>query len=212
MLTTTPASPRELREAGHDVSSIQRALHFRWCATESDYDAVLRLRHQAYGAVGKVDPSLSHTVMAESFDAGARCLMAEHQGRLVGTARLVLPVAGEPTEYDAYVVLPSWIERADLAVLSRIATHVDYRGGDLLYALVLRCLAAARAEGRRIVIGGCTEPLFHVYERVGARRSGRRFAHAALGGVEEQLIYFESDCVASGVGVRLDLWREICGV
>ena len=191
------------------VESIQRALTFRFAESEADFVSVLRLRHVAYAAVGKVDASLPPTCMEDAFDRDAACLMAEHHGRLVGTARLVLPRPGALTEYDDYVSLPPSMDRRHLAVLSRIATHAEYRGGDLLYSLVLRCLARAWKAGRRTVLGGCTEGLFRVYERVGAKRTGLTFAHAALGDTVEQLIYFETSCVVTRIGVIRELWEEV---
>jgi predicted GNAT family N-acyltransferase len=165
--------------------------------------------HIAYSSVGKADPTSRPEVMADGFDTGARILCARHGSRLVGTARLALPSATERTEYDEFVRVPEWVDRRSLAVLSRIATDAAYRGANLLYSLVLRCVAEAASHDRRFILGGCTDALLPVYERVGARTTGLIFRHGQLANTQENLIVFDSHEILKGRGVRPDLWQEV---
>jgi predicted GNAT family N-acyltransferase len=205
LLATTTNTPSALRGAGFSFESIQRTLAFRACRTPADRMAVCVLRHVAYAAVGKVDPSSAPSVMGDRFDEGSMILMARHGERLVGTARLALPGAVDRTEYDDFVSVPSWLDRGSLAVVSRLATAAEYRGGDLLYALVLRCIAAASSAGRRFVLGGCTDALLPIYQRVGVQTTGLTFSHGSLGNTLEQLVFFDTEDVMNGRGIRPDL-------
>ena len=203
LLANTSATPLELRRAGLEIESVDRALQYRWCAGPRDFMAVLELRHSAYAAVGKVGHDSSPTEMAGRYDVGARILMAFHHDRLVGTARVAVPPSRGRTEYDDFARLPEWIDRDSLAVLSRIATDPRYRGSDLLYSLVFRSLAICRGQFR-FVLSGCTRGLLPIYQRVGAKPTSRNFRHGTLGR-DEHLIVFEPDAIADGEGVRPDL-------
>jgi hypothetical protein len=209
LLATTTHSPSRLRAAQLSFYSVQRALCFAFADCPADYDDVLALRHIAYSSVGKADPTSRPEVMADGFDTGARILCARHGSRLVGTARLALPSATERTEYDEFVRVPEWVDRRSLAVLSRIATDAAYRGANLLYSLVLRCVAEAASHDRRFILGGCTDALLPVYERVGARTTGLIFRHGQLANTQENLIVFDSHEILKGRGVRPDLWQEV---
>jgi hypothetical protein len=207
LVTSSTYTPSELRAAGLTFDSVEHALVFDSCRTPTEYAAVLSLRHEAYSAVGKADPLASPYVMADRFDHRAIILVALHGDKIVGTARLALPDPTEGTEYDEFVAIPPWVDRHSLAVLSRIATHPSYRGSDLLYSLTLRCIAEAQGQGRRVVLGGCSDALLRVYERVGAQTTGLRFSHGSLAGNPEQLIVFRSDDILSGRGVRPNFSR-----
>jgi predicted GNAT family N-acyltransferase len=181
-----------------------RDLHFGACGSKHEYREVLELRHRAYGAAGKASLSLPSQSMADAFDRDAVIFTARSGGELAGTARLVLPGEHDAIEYDAFVTVPSSIDRNTLAVLSRIATHRDFRGGGLLYALTLRAVVLAHQLGRKTVIGGCTRELLPVYQRVGAQALGVGYTHEVLGSTPEHLIFWDSGPVTRGEAVRAD--------
>lgn len=189
--------------------SIAKTLTFSACNDESDFEAVLELRRRAYSAVGKVAATTKASEMADCYDHGAVIIMARDGDTLVATVRLMLPSPDERREFDDFLSLPTWIPRSQLGVISRLATHSEYRGGDLAYAMVLASLALAASHSRAVVASGCTETLLPIYARVGARGMGLRFFHAALASTPHELIVFRPESVMQGRGVRDDLAQSL---
>jgi predicted GNAT family N-acyltransferase len=200
----------ELRDAGFIPTSTESAVEFSFAKTAQEYREVLNLRKLAYADAGKISSEANSDEMADIFDSKSRILMARHMGEVVGSLRITFHSPDEDNEYDQFVTFPENFPRRDeLVVLSRICTHSKYRGSDLFYGLMRHCVLAVLQSKRRYILGGCTDSLLPLYQRVGFKSKGLRYEHATLNGVQEQIIMADVLGILSGRDTSVTIWNEI---
>ncbi len=135
-----------------------------------DLAALTALLHRAYAALGA--RGLNYTAVDQTAEVtagrmeGGTCLVAEEDGRLVGTL-MVYPSgvgAGCP-----------WFERPDVAKIGQFGVDPDRQGGGLGARLLARAEALARRTGAAHLALDTAEDAAHLvawYERCGYRTVG----------------------------------------
>jgi ribosomal protein S18 acetylase RimI-like enzyme len=133
-------------------------------AAADEYEALGRLTVEAYRRAGETD----ETYYPELLDVAARARLVpvlaaveEGSGRLLGTTTFV-PGPGPYHEGDF----------GDTASMRMLAVAPDAQGRGVGRALVLECVARARASGRALAL--YTRPFMHaahhIYESLGFQR------------------------------------------
>lgn len=203
-------SMSELRDAGLAPDSAESAVEFVFVKTADDYRSVLELRKEAYSQAGKAAVDATPESMGDIFDAKSRILMARHMGKTVGSLRITFHSPEEKNEYDQFVTFPDTFPRRDqMVVLSRICTDPKYRGSDLFYGLMRQCVLAVLQSKRRFILGGCTDSLLPLYEKVGFKPKQIRYEHTTLNGFSEQIILADVMGMLSGRDTPIAIWNEI---
>lgn len=154
------------------------------------YPQIVALRRLAYGLVGRIDAASGHDAMQDAFDERSQILTAWSGGEVVGSLRITPHVHGTPNEYSPFYAFPEGFPPPRRTfVLTRICTHPDHRGRGLIFELIAEAFRRIRTLGGRYVLGGCTDGLVPLYERVGLRKYGMRSARTDLNGVCEELLF-----------------------
>lgn len=200
----------ELREEGLKVKKASQALEFGWVRTKEDYYDVIALRRSSYEAAGKLtedDPDLE-----DIFDARARIITARHRGKLVGSMRLIFHEMNDSLEHERFFNYNQFdfLPRKDEVVeVTRICTHPDYRGSDILYSLMKQMTVQAVQAGRMWIIGSAEENLLKVYNSMGYYTKDIRFAHEDLGNIPHQLLLGHLPSMIAGKNVSASVWNEL---
>jgi predicted GNAT family N-acyltransferase len=204
-----PVSVRDLRKEGFRVRSTQSAVDFSFVRARSEYNEVLDLRKLAYSEAGKFDESEPSAKMGDVFDAKSKILIARHRGKVVGSLRITFHAPEEKNEYQQYVELPKTFPGNDeMVVLSRICTHPEYRGSDLLYGLMKQCLLTVLQSKKRYLLGGASDALIPLYVKLGFRRQHIFFRHGALNETKEEIILADAFKILSGTDISASVWNE----
>jgi predicted GNAT family N-acyltransferase len=200
----------ELKKSGFSVKSADKALDFGYVKTAEDYRSVLDLRKLAYSKVGKVGSEVTPESMGDVFDTQARIVKATHQGRLVGSLRIMFHSPDETTEYEEFLDFPpEFPSKADLVVSSRNCTDPNYRGSDLVYGLIRQLVLTTLQSGRRYILGGSSEELLPLYKKLGFEPTGVFFEHGTLNKVKEQLILGDVVKIISGQTTSIASWNRV---
>lgn len=143
------------------------ALVIRPLAQADSVEALTALLHRAYAALGA--QGLNYTVVDQTPEvtrkrvAGGTCLVAEEDGRLVGTLMVYPPGVGGGCP---------WFERPDVAKIGQFGVDPRRHGGGLGARLLARAEAMARAWGAAELALDTAEDARHLvawYERCGFR-------------------------------------------
>lgn len=160
----------------------------RLATTAEDRAAVYRLRYELYVEdqrlfLDKADHE--RRWLSDAYDPAARIFLAEVDGRVVGTSRIVLGSESELTPatretYDLDRFLGVVAER-DLAVITRLVVRPELRGGELAFRLLEACYASAARQGAELILGNCEPHLMSHYLPLGCRPYGPLENHPTNG-------------------------------
>lgn len=206
----TGASVTELKQNQFPIRSVIRSLEFSYVRTAEDFREVLKLRKLCYSLAGKV--SAEHTIeqLSDGFDTRSRILMVHYRGELVGTARITYPERDTITEHEQYVPFPDHFPpREKMVDASRLCTHPDYRGSDLILAMIRNICMATVPAGRRWIIGSSTEKLLPLYQAVGLRSTGVRYSHKELGSSDHIIFMIDTHAVLEGRQINPIVWNAM---
>jgi N-acyl amino acid synthase FeeM len=217
------ATPGQLRAERLPVRSMSRAFDFACATTEEEYAEVLALRKLAYVHAKKVSPDVPDARMGDEFDAQSRIIVARHQGRLVGSTRVVFArTDADRLKHDDYVKLPGWLPpRTEMIESSKTCTHPDFRGNDLFASVLKQMAIVTLGSGRRWLLMSCTDSLRPLYKKLGCRDVGVTYVHPTMGLRHHVMIGDVVSMVCGGMNpiawhfaIGTDLYRfaKHCGV
>jgi predicted GNAT family N-acyltransferase len=201
---------RTLRRAGYRPTSIAQACSIRTADTSTERLEAVALRTEAYAdyvAAGVLSAEDATGALIDEFDARARILIARHKGQIIGSLRLVYHDAHDQFEHERYTQLPSDLDRERTIEITRVCTHPDFRGGDLLMTMFKVAMLKVLESGRYVVLGSAEENMLSLYERIGMRRVGRPYRRGGVSGPEHCLITGDARKVISGRGVGPLPWN-----
>jgi predicted GNAT family N-acyltransferase len=203
-------SPGDLKAAGLPVASILPSIDLGYARTEDEYRQVLALRQLAYEREGKLPPGKPAESTADSFDQRSRIVTARCRGEVVASLRLMFHERADAMEHEQYVTLPAHFPPRDQIIeVTRVCTHPDFRGSDLLFALFKHGLVISAQSGRRWMVGSATSKLLRIYTRLGFEPTELRYQHGALGGEEHTLFIGDLHGALLGKGINPILWNVL---
>ena len=91
--------------------------------------------------------------------------------------------------------------------ITRVCTHPDFRGADLLVGLLKFVSLTVAQSGRRYILGCATDSLLKMYLKMGFRSLNIKFSHASLNNIEHTLFLCDITEVAVGKGVSPIVWN-----
>lgn len=201
---------KDLRNAGWEIQSVDKAINYSYVKSADDYREVLKLRHKTYSEVGKANPDDNAECMSDMFDTQSRILIAKHNGKTVGSLRITFHTSEEKTEYDQFVTFPdNFVRKDEMVVSSRVCTDKNYRGSDLVHGLIRQLLIVTLQSKRRYILGGCSESLLPLYKKLGFKPTGLLFEHQQLKGVKEQVVIADVFNILSGADVDALIWNNL---
>jgi hypothetical protein len=206
-----PTTLEALRSSGFEVGSSTRAVDFAYVRTSDEYKSVLQLRQRAYQQYGGSALGETPEALSDIFDARARILMAKYRGEVVGSLRLIFNESTDRFEHEDHFTLPSEFPRKDEMVeISRVCTHPEYRGSDLLIGLFRHAAMAVLQSRRQFVLGYAPPKLVPLYARLGARWLPVEFKHPS-DDVNLKVFLIDVRGGLSGADINPVVWNAIYG-
>lgn len=160
----------------------------RIATSDDDHAAAYRLRYELYveGQQLFIDEAdHGRRWLGDDYDACAQIFIAEHAGRVVGTARVNLgnetTFTGESREAYDFARFAGIVEERDIAVCTRVAIRPEYRGGDLGFRLFEACWGHVAENNAELILGNCEPHLLSHYLKLGSRPFGELDNHSANG-------------------------------
>ncbi len=201
-----------LRSSGLLVESAMRAVTYDYASTPEEYRQVLELRKLAYSQAGKLATDLAIEDAGDEFDRRARIIVGRYGGEVVASMRLMFHEAGDLMEHEQYIQLPDDLPPRDQIVeITRVCTHPDFRGSDLLLGLFKQCVIAILQSGRQYLLGSSTAKLLPIYTRIGCRVLPVSYRHQGLGGDEHHLFVGDVRGALDGTYVGPFTWNIMFG-
>jgi predicted GNAT family N-acyltransferase len=199
-----------VQENGLAPKSVSNGLTFGFVKNEEEYHEVLKLRHAAYSQVGKMDKSASYESAGDIYDSRARILYARHNGRMVGSIRLMFHSSDDQFEHEEFVKFPdSFPPKEQIVEMTRLCTDPNYRGMDLFYSICARAALAIVQSDRKFMLGSSVKKLMPIYEKIGWKPTGVFYSHAALGNESHEIVMCNMRECVSGKGISYAAWKNV---
>lgn len=185
-------SPSEVRRYGFAVNRISNGFRFRFVRTQDEYEAVLRLRYQAYLEAGKIDDTKTPQDMKAPMDPKSRILICYHGDRVVGSVAISFPT-DESEILDTERAFPGGYPlpmppKNQLVEISRLCTDSQYRKTDLLNRMFEYTYKVTVCGDRDYIATSTDAKLWPLYKKLGFRKTGMSYAHPYLSGLEHHVI------------------------
>ena len=207
---STEPSAQDLKKSGLVPKHISNGLTFGFVKNEKEYAEVLKLRHQAYSQIGKMNSDADPKSAGDIFDSRARIMYAKHNGKMVGSIRIMFHSSNDMFEHEQFLALPSsFPKKEEIVEMTRFCTDVDYRGMDLFYEICARASLAIVQSGRRYMLGSTVEKLLPVYKKLGWTPTGLYYEHKDLGNERHEILLCDMrDCVR-GREISYSVWKRV---
>lgn len=208
-------SPSDLRSAGFKFRKMADAFQIRSVETNEDYNEVLNLRHTAYLDAGKISEQKTVSEMSAPLDYKSRILTVRHHGKIIASAALSFPDS-EDLVLDTEKPLPdgypkSFPSKLKIVEISRLCTHPDYRGGDLLHRIFEHIYKIFVTSGREYILTSTDEKLWPLYKKLGFAKTGYRYNHPYLAGIPHDIILIKVDVGTAAKGINPLVWAYLYG-
>lgn len=199
-----------LRQHSFYPNSVANAISFSFLRTEEEYAEVLELRHKAYKHANKVPDTSTPSDMADMFDTRSRIIIARHHGRVVASTRMTFAEMDQKFELENEVGWLNEFPRREEAVeLSKLCTDPDYRGGDLLLAVIRQVALTSLQSGRTWVILGSTRSMKGLYEQIGLKQTSAVYNHEQYNNIEHVIMQGFVPSFLKGEGVGVIHWNVV---
>jgi hypothetical protein len=206
-------TPSDVKEMGLEPSSVSDNFRFRYCKTEAQYEAVLKLRYEAYTQAGKVTKGSTPASMASPLDQLSRILTVYHGDTLVASITLTFPP-------DDHVVLdtekalaggyPSWFPpKADILELARFCIKEEYRKSHLALRVFQHVYKIFAQSGRKLIVSSTSDQLWPLYRAIGMKKAGVSYDHPVFKGLIHHLITIPIDCPTATRGLGPLKWNYL---
>jgi predicted GNAT family N-acyltransferase len=160
----------------------------RFAESQADHEAIYRLRYDVYvEEMGYAFPAVDHAGrrLAEPLRENTRLLMAERDGKLVGTLQFNWGAECAFTDEERRIYRLSdfiaVVGDEDIVIGSRFMTRPGHRDTDLPAQLLDRMFAFALDNDVRLLFGDCRPHLINNYLRLGFRTYAKTYNDPHVG-------------------------------
>ncbi len=200
----------KIREEGLYPKSLVTGLDYTFVKTEQEFLDSLKLRHSANLLAGKIPAEFDATEMSDIYDARSRIINWTYRDKCVGTVRTTFCEIDEPLELEQFAELPASFPRRDeIAEIGRLATHPEYRRGDLFYNVLQRVALLCLQANRSFALISTTKELLPLYERVGLSRSQISYVHPLYPEQTQYVLSADIKAILSGTTVGFFAWNLV---
>jgi predicted GNAT family N-acyltransferase len=175
--------------------------------SKEDYEQVLNLRKLAYGGVGKIR---NDSEVADIFDSRSRIIVGIYKGQVIASTRLIFNEIEDQTEHEQFVNFPATFPRKDeICEITRVCTHPDFRGSDILMGLFRFVAITVVQSGRKYILGCATKDILSLYLKLGFEDTGLTYNHTALNNMAHTVFIGDVAKGLSGQGISPFVWNIV---
>ncbi len=204
----TPELFFELRSSLDNMKLIKDFIEYDICRTDEDYNSILKLRHQAYGRVGKVEQQKTWEEMADEFDSRSILIIAKLKGQIVGSGRLTLAGLNDTFELESSIKLPTKIseDRTKVLEVSRLCINDNFLGTNITHGIFEWGFQYIVKSQVKWVISSTEKHLIYMYKKIGFTISKSSFDLVTLKGKPHYFMYGQVKDVLQG-NMNLIAWN-----
>lgn len=201
-------TPKQLTSLQFPVQSIKNAVDYSIVQYDVDYKQAVALRTKAYKIAGKLPPKAP--LMQDEFDQRSLIIVAKHGKHVVATMRIISCQDHERFEHERSLLIPKQFpKRTDILEITRVCTHPDYRGSDLLEGLFQYAAFVAMSQNHSWIFSSSTTELLPMYQRLGFTTLPIKFRHCDLGPKNHTLFYGNKKQMVAGYKVDPITWSLV---
>lgn len=195
----------DIKESGLQLSQLSKGIEFKYVRTKEEFEQVIELRKIAYGEAGKIT---SEDNLTDLYDARSRIIIGLFRGKVVASTRLIFNEIDDQMEHEQFITLDSRVPRKnDICEITRVCTHPEFRGADLLAGLLKYVALTVAQSGRRYILGSATSKLLGMYLKMGFKNLNIKYSHEALNSEEHFIFLCDITEVAVGKGCSPIVWN-----
>lgn len=203
---------KSLNIEGFGLKSVSKWLDFSYVKTEEEYKEVLELRYNAYKEANKISVDDSVNKMSDDYDKNAKILIAKHNGKVVGSMRLIFPSSKNEMELQKSIDYPkNFPEIINTVETSRFCTNSDFRGIDIAYGLVSHMVLATITNNRRYLYTAATDKSWlKICKKLGWKLTKIDFTDKNIFmGQAYKLMIMDTYALALGRGIGPKYWNMV---
>lgn len=199
---------RSLREAGFNLQKSSEKFDFGYVKSQKDYDEVLDLRLEAYGASGKLPSSITRDYMRDEYDTRARILVVKVQGKIVGSARAMFHEKADKTSHERYLSFPkNFPKNEECLEVSRVCVLPDFQGIGLASELAKHLALLTIKSGRKYCYLSAAGDLINFWKQLGYQSTGTSYDHEDFGNLRHELLLNPIEDSILGKNIKAKNWH-----
>lgn len=213
MLALPQTGLTELRNAGLINVSLERLMYFSYIENQEDMNEVLKLRLLAWQGNNRCLDEKDHTKMLDPYDEHSRHIVGKIGNKIVVCARVVFN-NGDLDRSEMVISgarIPEFILKKGFVEISRLCTHPDFRGGNVMINTMRHLARVTIQAGFQYQIFGCEESLIRPYQRWGIKSLNQVIYEEFAGGLKLHLFYMNIKEILKGPDANPLYWKSIWG-
>lgn len=206
------ATAKALYLEGLKTRSISEAMEFKTVETQQEYDDVLALRLHSYSQANKITEIDPKKVMSKR-DNWENIFIAKHRENVVACVLLITPTGDESLEIEDDMgrriddVITS---REEIVEITKLCTHPEYRGGDLIAGLFREMGVFCLENNRTTVICGTDDHLAPLYLKCGFKETHYDYTISRYGDLRHRCLSGDViNSVLGGKAVNPIIWAYL---
>ncbi len=172
---------------------------------------ILELRRVANAAADQLAPDISAAQLLGPRELAASNVVAEINGRLVGTVRLAPPIEGFLLNHANPTLGPvrGLPKSSEYLETAWAAVHPKYHGRGILWRLAAHMVITAQQCGKPFLVGGCNPSMWRFWQRCGYRETGIPYIGRNSPYVQYSVILMDVEAVLAGRGIAPQLAQAL---
>ncbi|NVJ59631.1 MAG: GNAT family N-acetyltransferase [Gammaproteobacteria bacterium] len=197
------ATAKALYKEGLKTRAISEAVTFKTVETQQEYEEVLALRLYSYGQAQKINATDPSKVISKH-DHWDNIFIAKHHGSVIACVLLITPNENQLLEIEEDLncriddVIP---KREEVVEITKLCTHSEYRGGDLIAGLFREMGVFCLEKNRTTVICGTDDKLAPLYLNCGFKETNYNYTIERYGNLQHRCL--KGDVITSVLGGKL---------
>ncbi|MBX9703015.1 MAG: GNAT family N-acetyltransferase [Silvanigrellaceae bacterium] len=200
----------ELRDNGFYVEKLSSAITFGYADTPEEFEEILNLRLIAHQSWGRFKDKKSPKEMLEIYDEYARHVVCKINDKIVACARIIFVKDNlEISDIANISEIPNKIKKNGFVEFTRICTHPDYRGSDLLVTLLQHVARIIIQSKCQYGVGSSIDDLWPLYKKMGCRKLNKPIDNPLQPGQKLNFMYMDMNEFVLSKHANTFIWNKL---
>ena len=190
---------------------LKQGLTYRVVRTEDEYREVLRLRHQGYGAKGKLGQRATIASQGEGLSQEGMIIGAYLAGTLVAAMEVRFWDAQQP--FRILDIIPrdklKAVNLHETVEINRLVVHPQVQGTDIVIGMIQKIHAIVMVHGGKDILLVATNKLKPLYRKLGCIDLGVQAPHPVLENEQLNAMLFQRASFLDGSFLHPSTWTQI---
>ena len=185
-------------------------LKYKFVKTEAEFEEAIELRQLGSQLAADDIGPLSSTSASDVYDSRSRIISWNYRGKCICTARVTFCEHSDTLPIEERLKLPAEFPRNDqIAELSAIAIHPDFRATDLIANVLQRCSIICLQANRSFMVIAAPDIFVRNYEQFGLTNTGLNCSPSEASGRTESILYGDIGELVSAKTTGIFTWSAV---